>query len=276
MRRSLVPFAGLLSAGLLAVAVFALVGAPRVHAAPAAQEQKPVIAQPEQDAVLRGSVQIIGTATHPQFQRYELYYAPWPVASDNSWIFIGPDAHFQQQPLGLLGTWDTRAVADGEYALRLRVVRADGNYNDSDPRHVIVANTKTPDTPTPTVTATPTETPVGAETPVESTAGQTGPETAITATAAIVVDLPADKNQTPQPGGTPTASPTPQGTPILASSGSDAVVGALGSVGDSISFGRISHAARNAALYTIGAFALVGLFFGFKAALAWLWQHIRP
>jgi hypothetical protein len=276
MRRSFVPFAGLLSAGLLvlALAAFALAGAPRVQAAPAAQDQKPVIAQPEQDAVVRGSVQIVGTATHPQFQRYEIYYAPWPVASDNAWIFIGPDAHFQQQPLGLLGTWDTRAVTDGAYGLRVRVVKADGNYYDSDPRRVVVANTKTPETATPSPTETPTETPVGAETPAVDATGQ--PQTAITATAAIVVELPADQNQTPQPGGkTPTPSPTPRGTPILASTSSSAS-NALGNVGDSISLSRLGHAARTAAMYTVGAFALLGLFFGFKAALAWLWQHMRP
>jgi hypothetical protein len=120
--------------------------------APLQQEPRPVIAQPEQDSTVRGVVQIIGTAVHPQFQRYELYYAPWPVPSDQSWVFIG-DAKYQQQPLGLLGTWDTRAVPDGGYALRVRVVKQDGNYLDSDP--VFVANHVPEHTPTPTETATP-------------------------------------------------------------------------------------------------------------------------
>ncbi|MCX7706594.1 MAG: hypothetical protein N2204_01110, partial [Anaerolineae bacterium] len=119
-----------------------------------AQEARPVIAEPKPDAAVRGVVQIVGTATHPQFQRYELYYAPWPVPSDQSWIFIG-DAHFTQQPLGLLGTWDSRTVPDGAYALRVRVVKVDGNYLDSDPRRVLVANRRAPDTPTPVATNTP-------------------------------------------------------------------------------------------------------------------------
>lgn len=115
----------------LAIAMLFALGAALVlpaqpaQAAPAAQEARPVIAQPEPDATVRGVVQILGTATHPQFQRYELYYAPFPVRSDQSWVFIGPDAHFQQQPLGMLGTWDSRAVPDGSYALRVRVVKAD-------------------------------------------------------------------------------------------------------------------------------------------------------
>ena len=140
MRRSL------LAVGLV---MMSLALASSAWAAPMAQEQRPVIAQPEPDAVVRGVVQIVGTATHPQFQRYELYYTPWPVVSDNAWIFIGADAHYQQQPLGLLGTWDSRAVPDGAYALRVRVVKADSNYYDSDPRRVVVANNSVPETATP-------------------------------------------------------------------------------------------------------------------------------
>ena len=123
-------------------------------AAPVAQETRPVIAQPGPDAPVRDVVQIIGTATHPQFQRYELYYAPSPVPSDQSWTFIG-DAHNNQQPLGLLGTWDSRSVPDGAYVLRVRVVKQDGNYIDSDARRVIVANTRAPETPTPDPGSTP-------------------------------------------------------------------------------------------------------------------------
>ena len=99
----------------------------------AAQEPRPIIAQPAQNAPVRGEVQIVGSATHPQFQRYELYYTPWPPPSDQSWVFIG-DAHFNPLQLGLLGTWDSRSVTDGAYGLRVRVVKQDGNYLDSEPR----------------------------------------------------------------------------------------------------------------------------------------------
>ena len=135
MKRPLVPV--LITLLILASAALSITAL----AAPVAQEARPVIAQPAQDTPVRGVVQIVGSAVHPQFQRYELYYAPWPVPSDQSWIFIG-DAHFNQQPLGLLGTWDSRSVTDGAYALRVRVVKQDGNYLDSDPRRVLVANTR--------------------------------------------------------------------------------------------------------------------------------------
>ena len=41
----------------------------------------------------------------------------------------------------------------------VRVVRQDGNYTDSDPRRVIVANRRPVESPTPAVTQAPTEAP---------------------------------------------------------------------------------------------------------------------
>jgi hypothetical protein len=224
-----------------------------------AQEPKPVIAQPEQDAAARGVVQLIGTAVHPQFQRYELYYAPWPVPSDQAWTFIG-DAHFQQQPLGLLGTWDSRSVPDGAYALRVRVVKQDGNYNDSDPRRVLVANTR----PLPTATPAP---PAATE---ASPAEPTALPTELPATATIVVEVPAIESPTPIPTGIPKPSPTP----ILASGGTGSTT--LSEVEGILSPARLADVAKKAAIYTLGFFLILGVFFGLKALLVWLVHRIRP
>jgi hypothetical protein len=221
-------------------------------AAPLIQEQPPVIAQPEQDAPVRGVVQIVGSATHPQFQRYELYYAPWPVPSDQSWIFIG-DAHYQQQPLGLLGTWDSRSVPDGTYALRVRVVKQDGNYLDSDPRRVLVVNTRPPDTPTPAVTDTPTPIP-----------------TPLPPTPTVIVELPAVETPTPEP----TATPEAHVTPILPTEGGGQ--GSVPATEQLFSAARLLAVARMSATYTVGVFVAVGLFFGIKALLYWLWLRLRP
>jgi hypothetical protein len=235
-------------------------------AAPVLQEQRPVIAQPEQDAVVRGVVQIVGTATHPDFQRYELYYTPWPVAGDNAWIFIGPDAHFQQQPLGVLGTWDSRAVPDGTYGLRVRVVRKDGNYFDSDPRRVTVANVRQPDTPTPE--PSPTETPGGEPTELPT----------MEPTATIMVELPGQSTPTALVAITTTVTPEAEtATPEVASilpSGSDS--GDVGGIMEGFSLESAAQAARRAAIYTVGAFAAVGMFFGVKALLVWAWHRMRP
>jgi hypothetical protein len=224
-----------------------------------AQEPKPVIAQPEQDAAVRGVVQLVGSAVHPQFQRYELYYAPWPVPSDQAWIFIG-DAHFQQQPLGLLGTWDSRSVQDGAYGLRVRVVKQDGNYNDSDPRRVLVANTR------PVPAATPAATEAAPAPPAEPT----GLPTELPATATIVVEVPAIESPTPIASAAPEASPTPILEPGEAGNTT------LSEVEGILSPSRLVDVAKKTATYTLGFFLVLGVFFGLKALLVWLIHRIRP
>ncbi len=236
-----------------------------------AQDQRPVIAQPEQDATVRGLVQLVGTATHSQFKRYELYYAPGPAPADNAWIFIGPDAHFQQQPLGLLGTWDSRAVPDGTYSLRVRVVKTDGNYLDSELRRVVVANSKPAESPTPSVTPTSSDTPTPAAT--------LPPPTAVT----IATVPPAGRGTAaPSPTRAAAAGASATGTPaaggsagstILPGSDSSSLLDSIGAVFD---FGRLSDTAQWAAMMTIGAFVVVGAFFAVKALLYWLWLKIRP
>ena len=233
-------------------------------AAPASQEARPIIAQPAQDSAVRGVVQVVGTAVHPEFQRYELYYAPWPVPSDNAWTFIG-DAHFNQQPLGLLGTWDSRSVTDGAYALRLRVVKQDGNYFDSDPRRVLVANTRPVESPTPAVTDTPE--PLPTESPATPTVVVAVPTSAQEATP-TPIQIPA---QTPESGATPLL-PT-----VQAAGTSQPGAATAGSITDQLfSPQRLVAAAKKAATYTLAGFAIIGLFFGVKALLVWLWQKIRP
>ena len=233
-----------------------------VWAAPVAQETRPVIAQPAQDTAVRGAVQIVGSATHPQFQKYQIYFAPWPVPSDDSWAFVSEA--FSPQQLGLLGAWDSRTVTDGTYALRVRVVKQDGNYLDSDPRRVLVANTRPIESPTPAVTDTPE--PLPTEPP---------------ATPTIVVAVPtvAEKSTA-----APTSTPEPKATPILPVGPTAATVQPGAPAGSSsaattdqlFSGQRLLGTAKKAAFYTAAAFVIVGLFFGVKAILVWLWQKLRP
>lgn len=239
-------------------------------AAPLAQDARAVIAQPAADSAVRGVVQIVGTATHPEFQRYELYYAPWPAPSDQSWVFIG-DAHFNQQPLGLLGTWDSRSVPDGAYGLRLRVVRADGNYIDSDARRVIVANTRPAESPTPEVSPTaelqdfPTELP-----PTDA-----APVAAPTVGAVPTIEIQA--TPTPEPEDAAADAVTPTRTPLVASAGSNNdSEGVTAIAGQLFSGSRLMDIAEKAATYTLAVFAAIGVFFAVKALLVWLWYKIRP
>lgn len=223
-----------------------------------AQEARPVIVEPKPDAAVRGVVQIVGTATHPQFQKYQIYFAPWPIPSDNSWAWISEA--FSQQPLGLLGTWDSRTVPDGAYALRVRVVKMDGNYLDSDPRRVLVVNTRPLPSPTPIATDTPVPAPTVAR-PTPTT---------------VIEVLPPAETPTPEPTPTPELEITPilpageaTGTtrpPQTSSSPADQLVDTQ----------RLLFVARQSAFYTLAAFVAVGLFFGVKAVLVWLWYKIRP
>ena len=249
---------------VLCLMLFGLLIVSRLQAAPALQEQRPVIAQPAQDSAVRGVVQVVGTAVHPEFQRYELYYAPFPVPSDQSWIFVG-DAHTNQQPLGLLGTWDSRSVPDGTYALRVRVVKVDGNYIDSDTVRVLVANTRPAESPTPEGTATPDE--AVAEEPFVP---------AVEATATVEIAVPtSEDNPTPEPTPTlgpedaePTAIlPTPEGdtgtTTTETTTGSAS--GSVTDITDQLFNGsRLIDVAKKTVLYTLAAFAAVGAFFAIK------------
>lgn len=268
---------------LTAIAVMAFVAAVApVFGAPTSQEARPIIAQPGEGAAVRDVVQIIGTATHPQFQRYELYYAPYPVPSDQSWIFVG-DAHNNQQPLGLLGTWDSRSVPDGNYALRVRVVKADGNYLDSDPRRVVVANTRPPESPTPETPLTPlpelppTEAPL-VEAPVIEAPTAPAPGSVAVPT---IAPTPTEEVTVEAAGGSaaPGSGPTPRSTVVIASSssGSESVSDSATSIANQLFSGsKLMDTAKKAATYTVAAFVLIGLFFGVKGILVWLWYKIKP
>lgn len=157
------------------------------------------ITSPKDGDVLRGQVQIIGTAVHPEFLRYELFFGPCPV-SGVEWCGIG-NAVFQQVQNGLLGVWNTPAIPDGIYQIQLRVVKRDGNYEPYFVRDLVVANTRPP-----TETPTPTETP-GTPTP------ETPVSTLPAGTPTVIIEQP--------PTSTPRATTTPR-----------AVAGATGATGE--------------------------------------------
>jgi len=169
----------------------ALVLAP-VEAAPQSQGGQAIITSPRDGAVVRGTVSIIGTATHPDFWKYEVFFAPEPT---EDWHSVST-FHENQVTDGLLDTWNTTLVPDGVYSLRLRVVRRDGNYIEYTVRGISVANHKPTDTPTP---AAPTPTPTPRPTP-----------TPLPPTPTVVIEQPptATPRPTPTPGGVP-PTPTP-------------------------------------------------------------------
>ncbi len=136
-----------------------------------AQNQSGITSPANGDSV-SGDVIITGTAVIEPFLRYELYYKLEPNG-DDAYIYF--DGGTSQIINGQLGIWRTANLAPGSYSIRLRVVKADGNYGE-----FIVANlnlnlsatqeeptaTATSSEPTPTPIPTATFTPAPQPTPI--------------------------------------------------------------------------------------------------------------
>lgn len=163
---------------LLAVLVGLVVLAGVLAKGQGAGAQAPGITSPRDNAVVVGTVAIQGTATHPEFWKYELYYSPMAT---EEWVFIG-QVHETSVINGQLEIWYTTTVPDGAYKLRLRVVRRDGNYDEYFVRNISVSNT------VPTVTPTSETPPTRAPTPIP-----------LPPTPTIVVEQPKLPTPTPQP-----------------------------------------------------------------------------
>jgi len=158
-----------------------------------------VISSPAGNSVVRGSVEITGSADYPSFQFYILEFAPEPIAGDQ-WKIIG-EIHDKPVLNGALATWDTTSVPDGSYTIRLRVVRLDGNYSEAFAQQVTVSNAQ----PLPTDTPLPTPTPSGEAVP-EVTGPPTATFTPLPPTPTITIDQPVVETPTPRPA-VPTTPP---------------------------------------------------------------------
>jgi hypothetical protein len=192
------------------------------------------IASPRDRAAVRGLVPIEGSATHPQFQKYEIHYAPEPNPGDQ-WTPIGGSPFTVPVVQGRLGLWDTTVIPDGLYSLRLRVVRLDGNYDEYFVRGVQVSNTRPTETPTPQDTPTPA-----------------GPTDTPPPTPTVVIGVPTVASPTPRPTSTPLPTAPPTNTPEP----------------PDLPFTSISDAACWGAGATLAVFVGIGFVFAFKGALA--------
>jgi hypothetical protein len=213
---------------LISFVVIGLVGSivvPPVSAAPSLQAVS-MITSPKNLTTVRGNVVIEGSATHPNFWKYEVAFAREPNPSN--WALIG-DVHENAVVNGRLEVWNTATVPDGTYSLRLRVVRKDGNYDEYYVRQLTVGNKQPTETPTPAETATPSQ-PTITSTPLPST-------------PTVVIQQP--KRETPtatasptgkaaiEPTATPANQPTISTQAMLSSfcQGSEVVLGVFAAVG---------------------------------------------
>jgi hypothetical protein len=192
------------------------------------------ITSPRDRAAVRGLVPIEGSATHPEFQKYEIHYGPEPNPGDQ-WTPIQGSPFAVPVVQGRLGLWDTTIIPDGLYSLRLRVVRLDGNYDEYYVRGIQVLNTRPTETPTPEATETPSE-------PTDT------PEP----TSTVVIAVPTAASPTPKPSSTPlpTAPPTDTPEPL------------------DLPFQNVSSAACWGVGATAAVFVGIGLFFALKSSLA--------
>ena len=249
----------LATAAALVVAVALLILVMPAAAAPPRQGAVAAIASPASGSTVSGAVQVNGSALHPDFDRYELYYT---VEPGENWVFIGEPGR-QQVNNSFLGTWNTGGLPDGNYSLRLRVVRRDGNYDEAYARNLVVANTSPP-TPTPEPSPTPGEI-APLPQPVDAVVTPTPEATA----TPISVEQPEIPTPTPRPS--PTATPDEDQVAVASEEdgGSSSLTSALDTDSLRASFVR--------GITLAGAvFLAAGAFFGIRRLLTWIWYLIAP
>ncbi len=223
------------------------------------------IAQPAPGDTISGIVEVLGTAVHPDYLRYELAFLQQDVPGAE-WIVFAEGS----QPVsnGVLAVWDTtvgRAIGspvfpDGRYQLRLRVVKTDFNYDEYFVTDLTIQN----DGPTPT--PTPDETAV-----------------ALTATIAAIPAQPTGNTEssfqqpTPLPSLTPfptlTPPPTVVGQPSAApqTGSSDGDGGLFGQL-EAVETDRVGSAFWLGIRLTAGLFLAAGLYLLLRWAARRLWQ----
>ncbi|MBZ0304794.1 MAG: hypothetical protein K8I82_01880, partial [Anaerolineae bacterium] len=86
------------------------------------------ITSPASGATIRGNMAIFGSASHPQFVQYALEYGPDPNPS-GLWYPITTVPITSIVLNNALGVWNTAAVRDGSYQIRLHVWLSDGRQD---------------------------------------------------------------------------------------------------------------------------------------------------
>ncbi len=112
----------------------------------------PVITSPSDGQVVQGQVQVNGVTDIPNFASAELDFG---YDSDPTGTWFTIQSGLQPAAGGLLATWDTTTVSDGDYVLRLRVLLLDGSAQDALVK-VKVRNYTAVPTPSPAITPTAT------------------------------------------------------------------------------------------------------------------------
>lgn len=224
-----------LAALLLAFAAFSRGSAPRAYA----QDQGvAIITSPLEGALLSGLVPVTGSATHPQFTRYELAFGYSPNPTD-TWFSLQAPAT-SQVINEVLGIWDTTKISDGLYVLRLRVFYGEGAYLETFVANVRVQNS---------TQAAPTALP--------ATAGPAPTETPAPTATTPLIDLPPTATAAPVTTGGGDGSPSTGGGSII-----DVPAGRINAE-------MISAAFVDGVRLTVIAFLILGAYASLRAVLRW-------
>ncbi|MHB0856601.1 MAG: hypothetical protein ACYC5M_03410 [Anaerolineae bacterium] len=176
-----------------ALVIFLLLSASAVLAEPLQQDRQVQITSPEMNAELRGIVPILGSALIGDFQFYKVEFGVGPNPSQ--WAVIG-QLHDAPVVNGQLEVWDTAALPDGVYTLRLQAVKQDGNWDEFFVRQLTIANASP--SPTPTLEETPTPSVTDTPQPLaEHTPGPTATLLIIQPTAALSIPTPTATRSRP-------------------------------------------------------------------------------
>lgn len=117
------------------------------------QDATASITSPQSGETLRGQIQIQGRMDTPNFASAELAFTFDASASDPAASWFPIQTFPQPITNPTIAVWDTTAVTDGDYALRLRIFLQDGTSQD-----VLINNLKIRNNePLPTATITSTE-----------------------------------------------------------------------------------------------------------------------
>ncbi len=112
-----------------------------------------------------GVVHILGSATHPSFNHYELHFALDPNRTDTWFPIVLSGAKTVED--AQLGQWDTSSISTGTYILRLQVFGSDGSLlAEAVVTGIVVRAGPEPATPTPAPTAATSMTPAPVATSV--------------------------------------------------------------------------------------------------------------
>jgi hypothetical protein len=134
---------------------------------PTPDPQSIYISNPSEGSLVQGRVIVTGKTDVKGYSLHEVEF----IYSDNpagTWFLLARS----NQPVreGELATWDTSAVTDGDYSMRLRVYFTDGSWREVIVQGIQVRNYTSTQTPVPTATSrvVPTPAPAWTFTPTSS------------------------------------------------------------------------------------------------------------